>query len=129
MNAGGEPVNSGYKIKRHVFKKQKYYPDKWEDVHEYDEYVRLEPGAVIIDSDVTQVTVVDIQHGGDNSAPSVTLSVKQNASERTEHIKPGETVRVDDAGQNCSDYYVQYSFEISVVDGAYEEESSLTDNQ
>ena len=120
MNAEGEPINSGYKIKRHVYRTQKYYPDKWKDIHEYDEYVRLELGAVIIDSDATQVTVADIQNSGD-SAPSVTLSVKQDASERTERIKPGETVRVDDAGQNCSDYYVQYSFDISVVEGVYEE--------
>ena len=126
----------GYKIKLHVYKTQVYYPDNSEGVYEHDEYRRLGLDGVLISSDMLRVIITEIIPGENGGAPSVLLyATKRSQGEYDKkagdyvysvqtgeiRLNPGESLRFDDTGQNCSDYYVQYSFDVSVCEGEYED--------
>jgi len=126
-----------YQIKRHVTKKQMYYPGNDETIYRFDEFCKLEAGVRIIDSNMMKIVITEIIPALDGGKPSVMINMQRYQQEKYDKevrkynysfheedklIKPGEFVYYADAGQNCSDYHVQYSFEISVVEGEYIED-------
>ena len=126
-----------YQIKRHVTKKQIYYPENKETIYRFDEFCKLEVGKRIIDSNMMRIVINEIIPAPDDGMPSILINMQRYQQEEYDKearkynysfheedklIKPGESVHYADAGQNCSDYFVQYSFDISVAEGEYIED-------